>query len=334
MNRLLHRRLFGACLLAGTGALTARVAIQRIRASGLLADPRKPKSRVAILSACAYTPALESTITDGLRLFHPHLRGKTVLLKPNLVEFIPGTEVNTNPLLVGAAADAFLRLGAKTVIVAEGPGHQRDTYLVLAENGLDEQLRERRLRFVDLNRDEIVRVPLKTRFTGLDALWLPRTILEADIVVSMPKVKTHHWAGVTLSLKNMFGVIPGAAYGWPKNVLHWQGIDRSILDINAALPIDFVIADGIIGMEGNGPLHGPPRRLGRIVLSDDPVAADFTCTRLMGLNPWRVPYLEDAAQFLGNGATERIEQMAEALPMTVRPFAVLPEFAHLVADAI
>jgi hypothetical protein len=70
------------------------------------------------------------------------------------------------------------------------------------------------------------------------------------------------------------------------------------------------------------------------VLSDDPVAADFTCTRLMGLNPWRVPYLEDAAQFLGNGATERVEQIAEALPMTDRPFAVLPEFAHLVADAI
>jgi uncharacterized protein (DUF362 family) len=132
----------------------------------------------------------------------------------------------------------------------------------------------------------------------------------------------------------MFGVIPGAAYGWPKNVLHWQGIDRSILDINADLPVAFVIADGIVGMEGNGPLHGPPRHLGRIVLSDDPVAAEFTCTRLMGLNPWRLPYLAQAAQFLGNGATERIEQIAEALPMTVRPFTVLPEFAHLVADAV
>jgi uncharacterized protein (DUF362 family) len=99
------------------------------------------------------------------------------------------------------------------------------------------------------------------------------------------------------------------------------------------LPIDFVIADGIVGMEGNGPLHGPPRHLGRIVLSDDPVAADFTCTRLMGLNPWRVPYLTQAAQFLGNGATERIEQLGEALPRTVLPFTVLPEFAHLVGEA-
>jgi hypothetical protein len=54
----------------------------------------------------------------------------------------------------------------------------------------------------------------------------------------------------------------------------------------------------------------------------------------MGLNPWRVPYLEDAAQFLGNGATERIEQIAEAMTITDRPFAVLPEFARLVAEVV
>ena len=119
-------------------------------------------------------------LLDGLRLFHLDLRGKTVLLKPNLVEHIAGAEVNTNPLLVGAAAEAFLEIGAKEVIVAEGPGHERDTYLVLSETGLESQLRPRHLRFVDLNRDEVVRLPLNTRFTGLDSLWLPRTVLNAD----------------------------------------------------------------------------------------------------------------------------------------------------------
>ena len=145
----------------------------------------------------------------------------------------------------------------------------------------------------------------------------------------MPKVKTHHWAGVTLSMKNLFGVVPGIAYGWPKNVLHWKGIDRSILDINAAVPTHFVIADGIVGMEGNGPLNGTARNLGRIVLADDPVAADFTCARLMGFNPLRVPHLAQAAEFLGNGAPERIIQLGEQLPRAVEPFAVLPEFAYL-----
>jgi hypothetical protein len=74
---------------------------------------------------------------------------------------------------------------------------------------------------VDLNRDELVKVPLKANYSGLGELWLPRSVLASDIVVSMPKIKTHHWAGVTLSLKNMFGIVPGMKYGWPKHLLHW-----------------------------------------------------------------------------------------------------------------
>ena len=326
MRGLSSRRLFGGALLAGTAAL----AIQRMRTGGSIEDRRKPQSRVAILHQDSYSGNLDTVLADGLGLFNLRLRGKTVLLKPNLVESISGADVNTNPRLVGAAATAFLALGAKSVVVAEGPGHQRDTQLVLEETGLATELRERGARFVDLNRDEIVERKLATHFTGLDHLWLPRTVLAADFVVSMPKVKTHHWAGVTLSMKNLFGVVPGIAYGWPKNVLHWKGIDRSILDINAAVPVHFVIADGIVGMEGNGPLHGAPRRLGRIVLSDDPVAADFTCARLMGINPRRVPHLALAAEFLGNGTPERIIQLAERLPSAVQPFAVLPEFAYLI----
>src|SRR5688572_11501664 len=110
VNQLLNRRVFGATLLSGTGGLAARVAIQRMQTFGPLHDRRKPISRVAMLNADSYTPALEATIMDGLRLFDLNLRGKTVLLKPNLVEFIPGAEVNTNPLLVGAAAGAFISL--------------------------------------------------------------------------------------------------------------------------------------------------------------------------------------------------------------------------------
>ena len=325
MSAVVSRRIFGGTLLAGTGAL----AVRRLLSLGSVQDRRKPRSRIAILQEDSYDGPLDRTLMEGLRLFDLNLRGKSVLLKPNLVEYIAGAEVNTNPRLVGAAASAFLALGAKSVLVAEGPGHQRDTVLVLAEGGLQAELRDRRIGFVDLNRDEIWKVPLQTSFTGLDCLWLPRTVLTSDFIVSMPKVKTHHWAGVTLSMKNLFGVVPGVAYGWPKNLLHWKGIDRSILDINAAVPAHFVIADGIVGMEGNGPLHGSPRNLGRIVLADDPVAADFVCTRLMGLNPLRVKYLAQSAEFLGNGAPERIMHLGERLPSTAQPFAVLPEFAHL-----
>lgn len=209
MSSSISRRIFGGGLLAGTGAL----AVRRMLSSGFVPDRRRPRSRVAILHKDSYSGPLDRALIEGLRLFDLNLRGKTVLLKPNLVEYIPGAEVNTNPRLVGAAASAFLALGAKTVLVGEGPGHQRDTVLVLAEGGLEAELRERRIRFVDLNRDEIRKVPLQTPFTGLDSLWLPRTVLTSDFIVSMPKVKTHNWAGVTLSMKNLFGVVPGVAYG-------------------------------------------------------------------------------------------------------------------------
>ena len=90
----------------------------------------------------------------------------------------------------------------------------------------------------------------------------------------MPKIKIHHWSGVTLSMKNMFGVVPSTRYGWPKNVLHWEGIQKNILDTCATVPVHFAITDGIIAMERNGPLNGTPRALGKIVIADDPVVAD------------------------------------------------------------
>jgi uncharacterized protein (DUF362 family) len=130
----------------------------------------------------------------------------------------------------------------------------------------------------------------------------------------------------------MFGTIPGSVYGWPKNVSPLEGNRPEHPDINSTMPVHFVIADGIVAMEGNGPFHGTARDLGRIVMSDDPVAADFTCARFMGFDPYRISHLAQAAQFLGIGDVQRIDQLGERLPRTVRPFSVLPEFAHLIDD--
>jgi uncharacterized protein (DUF362 family) len=294
---------------------------------------RRPRSFVAILNAAEYSEKTETLLMEGLRLFRFSLRGKTVLLKPNLVEDLPGP-VNTNANIIGAAARCFLRLGATRVVIGEGPGHQRDTELVVQAAGLKPHLAERRIEFVDLNRDELAKVKLKANYSGLGELWLPRTVLDSDFVVSMPKVKTHHWAGVTLSLKNMFGIVPGMKYGWPKNLLHWHGIHESILDICATEPIHFVIADGITAMEGNGPLQGTARELGRIVLAADPVAADATCARLMGFDPHRVQHLSEGGRFLGNLRADRITMLAERMEGPIRPFAVLPEFQYLLARTV
>jgi uncharacterized protein (DUF362 family) len=291
---------------------------------------QRPLSFVAILNATEYSEKVEALLMDGLRLFRLNVAGRRVLLKPNLVEDLPGP-VNTDSNIIGAAARCFLRLGAARVVVGEGPGHQRDTELVVQAANLKPHLADRRIDFVDLNRDELARVKLKADYSGLGELWLPRSVLDSDFIVSMPKVKTHHWAGVTLSLKNMFGVVPGMKYGWPKNLLHWHGIHESILDICATVPIHFVIADGITAMEGNGPLQGTARDLGKIVLADDPVAADATCARLMGFDPLRVQHLSAAGRFLGNLKTERITMLGERVETLPRPFSVLPEFQSLVS---
>jgi uncharacterized protein (DUF362 family) len=294
-------------------------------------DRRPKRSRVAVLHAEQYGQQLDQILGEGVRLFPINVRGKTVVLKPNLVDYLPGNAINTHPMLVLAAAEAFRRLGAKSVVVAEGPGHQRDTQLVLSQSGYHESLREEKIRFVDLNRDELIRIPLRANYTGMKELWLPRTVLEANFLVSMPKIKTHHWSGVTLAMKNMFGIVPGARYGWPKNILHWKGIQESILDLCATVPIHFVIADGIMAMEGNGPLNGTPRPLGRIVLADDPVAADATCARLMGFDPSRIVHVREGARFLGNADPGHADQVGETVRLPATPFRLVPEFQNLYA---
>ena len=317
-------------LLIGTGAVAAGASVSLPYFLPRYRQDRRPKrSRVAILRMDDYVQSIQDSLLRGLQLFRLDVKGKTVVLKPNLVDYIPGNAINTHPILVVAAAECFRELGAKQVIAAEGPGHQRDTQLVLCESGYESLLHENRIRFVDLNRDELMSVNLSADYSGLKRLWLPRTILGADFLVSMPKVKTHHWSGVTLSMKNMFGVVPGNKYGWPKNILHWHGIQESILDLCATIPIHFVIADAIMCMEGNGPLNGSPRQMGCVVLADDPVAADATCARLMGLEANGVRHIHEAGKFIGNLSPNQIEQRGEALQPVHVPFTVVPEFEFL-----
>ena len=274
---------------------------------------KKTGSRVAILEARRYDQSLRDTVVRGIKLCGLDVKGKRILLKPNLVEFDPKGVINTNPAVIEAAIDSFRSLGAAQVIVAEGPGHRRDNEYLLSASGLYDVIKEHRVRYVDLNSDDVRATPLRSSFTDLKQLYLPETLYNADLLVSMPKLKTHHWAGVTLSLKNMFGVVPGAVYGWPKNILHWQGINNSILDINSSLPLpQFAIVDGIVGMEGNGPLQGQAKNSGVLIFGDDLVAVDATGARLMG-----------------NLNQEKIQQVGERLEKLEQDFAVIEDFQKL-----
>jgi uncharacterized protein (DUF362 family) len=248
-----------------------------------------------------------------------------------MVEYEPGTAINTHPLVVAGAAIACRRAGASEVIVAEGPGHRRDIEYLLASSGLHDHLRDAGLRFVDLNEDDVQVVPMRSWFTGMREIALPVELLRADVVISMPKLKTHHWAGMTCSMKNLFGTVPGAVYGWPKNVLHMHGIANSIVDLTATIRPAFAIVDAVTAMEGDGPIMGKARTLGMIAMGPDPVAVDATCARVIGLSPERLPYLETAGQFLGVLDAARIEQRGERISRYATRFEVVGRLQSLAA---
>jgi uncharacterized protein (DUF362 family) len=295
----------------------------------LLPPYSRPCSRVAIRRASSYRSDLAALLYETLRQFDLPVRAKTVLLKANLVGLDSQCVTNTHPAVIAAAREAFLRLGAEQVLIGDGPSMDRDSQAVVESIRLREYAGPLSRTFVDLNVDDVERVVLKTHASRLKELYLPKTVRGVDFLVSMPKLKTHHWAGVTLSLKNMFGIVPGSCYGWPKNVLHWAGIDNSILDINAAARPDFAIVDGIIGMEGNGPIQGESKPCGVLVLGDDPVAVDSTCARIMGLLPERIKHIARAATLLGHIQPEKINQIGDSIESTNTPFAVLKEFNAL-----
>jgi len=308
-GKLSRRRLLVEGLAAtglGTAGAVARQYVQQWRR----------KARVFVAKAPSYEVDLVSPIVDGLRslgLGPRQVRGKRILLKPNFVETLPGTiHICTRSEVIFAAVEAFRKLGAAAVLIGEGPGHCRDTDRVLDEAGVARPLIENRTAFVDLNNDDLVVKPNAGGRSGLATLTFPATVDRVDWIVSMPKMKTHHWVGVTLSMKNLFGLMPGIVYGWPKNVLHWAGIEEAVFDVNATIRPHLAIVDGIVGMEGDGPIMGTPKPAGCLVLGRDLAAVDATAARIMGIDPHHVTYLRAAHGRLGTIAAEDILQRGES----------------------
>src|SRR6476620_9447322 len=226
----MRRRGFLKAGVAGIGAAQFGCSLQES-----LPEGPAGRSAVAILKASSYSADLLGLLRRGAELCGLNPKGKRVLLKPNLVEFASNAAINTHVAVIAAAVELFRSLGAAEILIGEGPGHRRDTM------GLAEDAEYRRgiekfdSLFVDLNRDDV------SSLSGF-----------ADLA----EMKTHHWAGATLSMKNFFGLVPGSVYGWPKNQLHQIGIDRSIAELHRVFPRSFAIVDGIVGMEGNGPIQG------------------------------------------------------------------------------
>jgi uncharacterized protein (DUF362 family) len=323
-------------MITGTGItrrelLTASAAVAG--AAALASCNRQPPpvpARVSIVRAPAYDQRVYETVRRILDEHAVDVRGRDVVVKPNLVEFEPESFINTNPLLVHAAVEAFRARGAASVRIAEGPGHRRNTLDLADAAGYFKIVPKFEDWFIDLNLDEVTRVHLPRQFSRLGKLYLPNTALRAGLLVSMPKMKTHHWVGATLAMKNLFGLVPGGVYGWPKNVLHWAGIAESIADLHAVFPRQFAIVDGIVGMHGNGPIQGTAKYAGVLVAGSDPVAVDATCCRIMRIDPYRIAYLRLATGGVdGQISEQNIRQSGEAIARVATPFDLISEFRSI-----
>ena len=320
-----------AVLALGGAAVASAAGVKAVRWA------TAPSADVFIARNQSYTDNLSKTIREGFLacgMGPKHFQGKRVLLKPNMVE--PTRKIpymTTNPAVIVAASEVFLDWGA-SVRVGEAPGHVRDTEMALIESGVGDALREAKLPFADLNYEQVGWRKNRGRVSPLRGIYLPQNVLEADYVVSMPKMKTHHWVGMTCSMKNLYGVLPGIKYGWPKNVLHHNGIPQTVVDINATLPSKLAIVDGIECMEGDGPILGSRKQMGLILVGTNLPAVDATAARIMGLIPERISYLQLAADRLGPLAENRITQRGETWQSVHSPFQVLdkPDLIRLRAN--
>jgi uncharacterized protein (DUF362 family) len=278
------------------------------------ASRRKGLSTVGIFRGASYSDDLFELLKDKAPMLEiPDCKNKVVVLKPNLIECPVDKPATTHPEVLKAVIRLIDYLGAKEIIVAEGPGHMRDTDYILAATGIGPACKEMGVPFVDLNLDDLVKVPVSNGFSRLEFFHLPATIVDAEVFVNVPKLKTHHWVGVTVAMKNMFGLVPGREYGYPKNLLHIYGIPQCIIDLNRTVKTDLIVVDGITAMEGDGPVNGDAREMGLIIVGNDPAAIDATCARIMGYRIEELDYIGIAGQVIGNVGADEIKIVGSAV---------------------
>ena len=257
-------------------------------------------------------------------------RGKRVLLKPNAGRVAPpGAGITTHPQVVAAAIDAFIEVGAD-VAVGESPILGVKTKDAFDAIGITLIARERDCRLIDMDARRYVEVPVPDGI-AIDSLKVCPDVLEHDLVVSVPVMKTHMHTGVTLAIKNMKGCL----WRRSKVELHMlppvagrdeKPIDIAIADMSAILRPHLSIIDGTVGMEGLGPSAGQAKPLGVVVVSADAFAADAIACKLMGTEAEKIPHLRIGAE-RGYGVIDLdcIEVTPESWHDWISPFSPPPE---------
>jgi len=204
-----------------------------------------------------------------------------VVIKPNVCNAKNPYGMVLTDFRVIEAVIGLVRTRTERVAVVESDNISGSAEKRMSESGLLRKLKELGVEFINLSRDEA-----ETHEVAGVEIRLPKTVLNADYFINLPKIKTCGHTLVTLSIKNLFGLLQRAR----KNKLH-RHLDEILPHLAEAIRHDLIVVDGITAMEGNGPVIGTPKNLGVIVAGTNPVAVDAVCTRLMGFDPGEVRHL-------------------------------------------
>jgi len=253
---------------------------------------------------------VRQAVNRAFELFPLKFTGKRVLIKPNVLRASsPNEGIVTHPSVLKAVVERVETMDPEAIIVGDNPG--------LFNYGANEESFEKTglmgvagSHYENIGNDS-VKVDLNTDFVPV--VSLSRAVLDADIIISLPKFKTHGLTVVTGAIKNSYGFLPGAQ----KAKLHKvagspQRFHEMIVDVFQLRVPDFFIVDAVVGMEGNGPASPDLRNIGLILASDNAVALDSVIATMMGCDPGRLRFLQKAKEKgLGDYDLNKIEVLGE-----------------------
>jgi uncharacterized protein (DUF362 family) len=239
---------------------------------------------------------------------------RKVLIKVNFITTMTwDTGATTDPMVVEAIIQRLKKLPVK-IYVVESDATMTNADKAFEVTGMGEMCKQNGVECLNLRHapDKIkVSVP---NGECLKEITVPRIVMESAII-SAAKMKTHMATKVTLGMKNMFGLLPDKF----KAKYHAKGINKVLVDINTAIKPHLTVIDGFVAMEGRGPTDGSPVKMDLIIAGKDPVAADATGARVMGIDPHEISHIRTAHQ-KGLGNIDDIEIVGSQVDEVKRVF--------------
>ena len=249
---------------------------------------------VKIVKAEKYdVKSLEYSIRDTIEELRLNLRNnkrnkKTAILKPNIViPAKPKTAIITHPYVVEAMVNVLEEKGFEDIIIGEGPGLGVEENRIFNLSGYGRLNTKEGVRFLNLNKVE--RVKLKWKY---GTLKVPKILIEADLYVNLPKMKTHSLTVVTLAMKNQKGVLSNA----DKKRFHQLGLHEPIVELAKVVKPDLIVVDAVEAMEGEGPLGGKKKKVGVLVIGTNLLEVDMACCEIMDIDYEKVEHIKGATK--------------------------------------